>query len=155
MKVALENLTRFYRRFDADTWRRAAAVYHPQAVFSDPVHRIEGLARIEDYFRDMAADLISCEFEFTHTVTEQDQAFLRWIMRFRHPRLKRGALIEMPGMTRVRVVDGLVIEHEDCYDMGAMVYEQLPLLGRLVRWLRTRLGESPSESIGPLPAGRS
>ncbi|WHI49643.1 hypothetical protein P3339_14310 [Microbulbifer sp. MLAF003] len=34
-----------------------------------------------------------------------------------------------------------VFYHEDFYDMGAMVYEQVPLLGSLIRKIKSRLGQ--------------
>lgn len=151
MQAKCQTLMAFYRSFDSATWQRARNVYHPQAVFTDPIHRIEGLSSIETYFRQMSENLISCEFEFTHSLEQGDEAFLRWIMRFRHPKLNAGAEIAMPGISRLRFSGDKVIEHEDCYDMGAMVYEHVPVLGRIVRWLRTRLADdAPAGLVAPV-----
>ena len=44
------------------------------------------------------------------------------------------------NMREVADTDGDKVEvHEDFYDMGAMLYEQLPVLGNVTRWLRMRL----------------
>ncbi|AFU98779.1 nuclear transport factor 2 family protein [Simiduia agarivorans] len=151
MQAKCQTLMAFYRSFDTSTWRQARSVYHPQAVFIDPIHRIEGLESIESYFRQMSENLISCQFEFTHSMEQGDEAFLRWVMRYRHPRLRGGAEIAMPGISRLRFSGDKVIEHEDCYDMGAMVYEHVPLIGRVVRWLRTRLADdAPESAVAPV-----
>ena len=35
---------------------------------------------------------------------------------------------------------GKVCQHRDYFDLGAMLYEQLPLLGPVVRTIKMRLG---------------
>jgi hypothetical protein len=42
------------------------------------------------------------------------------------------------GVSHLKISDKIDY-HEDFYDMGAMLYEQLPLLGSVTRWLRLRL----------------
>lgn len=147
MDPRLQQLADFYRDFGPQSYRQVNALYHPDARFTDPVHQLQGRLQLEQYFADMAANLLDCQFTFTHSLMSGDQAFVRWVMRMRHPRLRRGAWIEMTGMSRLAFAGPLIIEHEDCYDLGAMVYEHLPLVGRLVRWLRQQLaapGQVPS-----------
>jgi hypothetical protein len=52
----------------------------------------------------------------------------------------QGLAISVPGMSFVRFDDqGKVVEHIDYWDPAAGIYEQLPLLGTLMRYLRRRL----------------
>ena len=50
---------------------------------------------------------------------------------------ERASLIASYLKTR----NGKIYYHRDYFDMGAMVYEQLPLLGRIVRKIKQRLGQ--------------
>jgi hypothetical protein len=59
------------------------------------------------------------------------------MMHFRHPGLG-DRLISVRGVSHLQINDKIDY-HEDFYDMGAMLYEQLPLIGTVTRWLRLRL----------------
>ncbi|MBW6508769.1 MAG: hypothetical protein K0A94_04400, partial [Desulfuromonadales bacterium] len=62
-----------------------------------------------------------------------------WVMHLRHPRLNRGAEVEVPGISYLHIAaDGRVDEHRDYFDLGALLYERLPLLGPLVRAVKRR-----------------
>ena len=112
-------------------------IYDDQVLFRDPVHDMRGLVELEDYFTSMCADLTDCRFEYLDEVIGERTAYVKWVMHFRHPRLKN-RLISVRGVSHLKF--GEKIEyHEDFYDMGAMLYEQLPVLGNVTRWLRLRL----------------
>ena len=113
------------------------SIYDDRIVFKDPVHEIRGLVELEDYFTSMCADLSDCRFEYLDELVNDDAAYIKWMMHFKHPRLGN-RLISVRGVSHLKI--GEKIEyHEDFYDMGAMLYEQLPLLGNVTRWLRLRL----------------
>ena len=113
------------------------SIYDERIVFKDPVHEIRGLVELEDYFTSMCADLSDCRFEYLDELVNDDAAYIKWMMHFKHPRLGN-RLISVRGVSHLKI--GEKIEyHEDFYDMGAMLYEQLPLLGNVTRWLRLRL----------------
>jgi hypothetical protein len=59
------------------------------------------------------------------------------MMHFKHPKLGN-RLISVRGVSHLQISDKIDF-HEDFYDMGAMLYEQLPLLGNVTRWLKLRL----------------
>jgi len=111
--------------------------YAQQIVFKDPVHEMRGLVELEDYFTSLCADLSECRFEYLDEMVSEQSAYLKWIMHFKHPRLGN-RLISVRGVSHLRFADKIEY-HEDFYDMGAMLYEQLPLLGNVTRWLRLRL----------------
>ena len=96
-----------------------------------------GLVELEDYFTSMCADLSDCRFEYLDEVVGERSAYIKWMMHFKHPRLGN-RLISVRGVSHLKL--GEKIEyHEDFYDMGAMLYDQLPLLGNVTRWLKMRL----------------
>jgi hypothetical protein len=41
----------------------------------------------------------------------------------------------------LRTRNGKIYYHRDYFDMGAMLYEHLPLLGRIIQRLKHRLGQ--------------
>jgi hypothetical protein len=112
-------------------------MYTDEVVFKDPVHEIRGLVGLEDYFANMISDLTDCRFEYLDEIIGERSAYIKWVMHYRHPRLGNRP-VSVRGVSHLRFGDKIEF-HEDVYDMGAMLYEQVPLLGNVTRWLRLRL----------------
>lgn len=139
-----EPLSRFialYQQLNLQQLHRLPEVYADEVVFIDPAHRIEGLAALGDYFAALYQRLAYCRFEIISQQHEGAQAWLSWVMTFSHPRLAAGQPIRVEGATRLEFdAEGKVRVHRDYFDLGALLYEQLPLLGPLVRVIKGRLG---------------
>lgn len=139
-----ELLSRFialYQQLDRQQLHRLPDIYAEQVLFIDPAHRIEGLAALTDYFAALYQRLAYCRFEIVSQQQQGTQAWLSWVMTFSHPRLAAGQPIRVEGATRLEFdAAGKVMVHRDYFDLGAMLYEQLPLLGPLVRLIKGRLG---------------
>ncbi|WP_439833614.1 nuclear transport factor 2 family protein [Aeromonas enteropelogenes] len=139
-----EPLARFvalYQQLDRQQLHRLSEVYADEVIFIDPAHRIEGLAALSDYFAALYQRLAYCRFVITSQQQQGRQAWLGWTMTFSHPRLRGGKPVTMEGATRLELdEEGKVCLHRDYFDLGAMLYEQLPLLGSLVRTIKGRLG---------------
>ena len=139
-----EPLARFvalYQQLDRQQLHRLSEVYADEVIFIDPAHRIEGLAALSDYFAALYQRLAYCRFVITSQQQQGRQAWLGWTMTFSHPRLRGGKPVTVEGATRLEFDEtGKVCLHRDYFDLGAMLYEQLPLLGPLVRTIKGRLG---------------
>lgn len=114
-------------------------LYARQLVFKDPVHEIRGLGNLQDYMAQICTNVQECRFEFLDQLQSEQTAYIKWDMHYRHPRLAAGQLISLRGVSQIQF-DERIYYHEDVYDLGAMVYEHLPLVGGLTRWLKHRLG---------------
>ncbi|WP_421238774.1 nuclear transport factor 2 family protein [Aeromonas enteropelogenes] len=130
-----------YQQLDRQQLHRLSEVYADEVIFIDPAHRIEGLAALSDYFAALYQRLAYCRFVITSQQQQGRQAWLGWTMTFSHPRLRVGKPVTVEGATRLEFdEEGKVCLHRDYFDLGAMLYEQLPLLGSLVRTIKGRLG---------------
>lgn len=132
-----ESLARFvalYQQLSSAELHRLPEVYGKEVIFIDPAHRIEGLAALTDYFAVLYRRLAYCRFDITSQLLQGRQAWLGWTMTFSHPRLRGGEPVTVEGATRLEFDEaGKVCQHRDYFDLGAMLYEQLPLLGPVVR----------------------
>ncbi|TQV80071.1 nuclear transport factor 2 family protein [Exilibacterium tricleocarpae] len=138
MTDVVERFKRYYEIYDPDTLDDLDAVYSDDIEFRDPIHTLSGRIEVKAYLRDMARNLNSCRFFYLDEQVMPGVAFIKWNMHFSHPKLAGGKEVMVRGITEVRFNERIYY-HEDFYDMGAMVYEHVPLLGRLVQWLRRRL----------------
>lgn len=126
-----------FRDLTKADWSQLDDIYAENILFKDPVHEIKGLVAVEDYFSNMCTDLLECRFEYLDQVTSDSTAYLKWVMHFKHPRLGPDT-IDVRGVSHIRWTEKIEY-HEDFYDMGAMLYERLPIVGGVTRWLKLRL----------------
>jgi hypothetical protein len=134
----LSRFREIYQVLDKDHLHLLDEVYAADVVFEDPLHRIEGLDALRDYFARMYQGVESIRFDFGAVLHTPDEAMLTWTMHMRHRRLRRGETLALPGATHVRF-GARVHHHRDYFDAGALLYERLPLIGSLVRAVRSRV----------------
>ncbi|MCG7534956.1 nuclear transport factor 2 family protein [Pseudoalteromonas sp. OOF1S-7] len=135
----LNNFVGIYNKLDKETLYLLAEIYHPDIEFRDPLHGISGLQGLSTYFSDMYSNVISCQFDIQHSLSQGDEAALYWTMHYRHNRLGKGRNISVEGHSFLKVQDGKVILHRDYFDAGSLLYEHIPVLGMGVRWLKARI----------------
>ncbi len=115
-------------------------VYSNDVIFTDPFRTVRGLEALEQYLRASYNNVIECRFEFADSVVTDNSACLTWRMMLRHKRIRGGAQIHVDGASHLCFRNGKVFYHRDYFDIGQLLYENLPLLGRAVRWLRKHAG---------------
>lgn len=111
-------------------------VYALDACFSDPFQKVEGREAIAAVYGRMFEKLQVPCFTIIDTVCEDKRAFVTWDFSFSlygHARCIHG------GSLLVLNEAGLIAEHRDYWDAAGGVYETLPLLGTLLRWLKRRM----------------
>ena len=115
------------------------AVYAPQARFKDPFNDVQGLAAVKKIFEHMFVALISPRFVVTGRVVQGHQCFLTWEFRFCFRNFKQGTEQVILGASHLVFSEqGLVTLHRDYWDAAEELYEKLPLVGSLMRWLKKR-----------------
>jgi hypothetical protein len=62
-------------------------------------------------------------------------------MKLKHPKLNGGQPVEVNGVSQIRFSGDRVIYHRDYFDLGEMLYENIPLLGVVIRNIKQRLGK--------------
>lgn len=138
-QVALQQLVAFYQTLDNGRLTRLAQIYHPQVCLSDPVGEHHGLAVVEQYFASLLKNMRYCRFVVAQVRQFDTDALLLWRMEYAHPSLQRGADQTLEGSSYLQFRDNKVIFQRDYYDMGAMLYEKLPLLGKIIGMIKKRL----------------
>lgn len=128
----------FFETLTPATLPTLAAVYTEDARFVDPFNDVTGQPAIRAVFAHMFATLDEPRFEVVGAVTEGDQCFLVWNFYFR--RGGRAVTPSIHGVSHLRfAADGRVLLHRDYWDAAQQVYERVPVLGAVMRWLRHRL----------------
>lgn len=114
-------------------------IYSPDIAFSDPAHHISGLSALERYFEHLYANLRQAQIRIISVQEYDGEAWLTWSMTLCHSRLNGSRPFSFEGVTHLRFSDQ-VYWHRDYFDLGAMLYERLPLLGPLIGWIKRGVG---------------
>lgn len=136
-RATVERLVAFYAELTPASLAQIGQLYSEDARFKDPFNEVQGTAAIRGIFEHMFQRLERPRFVVTQQVVEDDRAFLVWNFHFSFrgettPRTIRGGSF-------VRCTpDGRVSEHRDYWDAAEELYEQIPVLGGLMRWLKRR-----------------
>jgi steroid delta-isomerase len=133
----LERLVRFYEGISPATVRQElSAIYAADAKFKDPFNEVQGLPAIAGIFEHMFKQVDQPMFVVVEQVLDGSQAFLTWDFHFRMKRFSQEPQL-IRGATHI-VFDGrgAVSVHRDYWDAAEELYEKLPVLGALMRWLK-------------------
>jgi hypothetical protein len=89
----------------------------------------------------MFANLMQPRFVVTGRVVQGRQCFLTWEFHFGFKTFKRGENQVILGASHLVFSEhGLVTLHRDYWDAAEELYEKLPWVGGLMRWLKRRAG---------------
>jgi hypothetical protein len=138
-RQATQNLATFYETLTPQSVSQLRTIYAPEASFKDPFNEVQGLPAIEGIFRHMYVALEKPHFVVTQQVVDGQQAFLTWEFRFHFKRFDTQTLQAVRGASHVVFNgQGLVTMHRDYWDAAEELYEKLPVVGGLMRWLKKR-----------------
>jgi hypothetical protein len=129
----------FFEQLTPASVLELADFYAPEARFKDPFNEVQGLAHIERIFQHMYVALDQPHFVVTQQLVDGEQAFLVWDFRFRFKRFDTQSWQTVRGSTHLQFdAEGLVTLHRDYWDAAEELYEKLPVLGGVMRWLKSR-----------------
>jgi ketosteroid isomerase-like protein len=114
-------------------------LYAPTARFKDPFNDVKGIADIERIFQHMYVALEQPRFVIVEEIVDGQQAFLTWEFRFKFKRFDTQTEQVILGTTHLVLDDqGQISLHRDYWDAAEELYEKLPVVGALMRWLKRR-----------------
>ncbi len=135
----VEQFKRIFNELDADHLHLVGELYADKVEFRDPIHAVDGVGNLRTYFANLYDGVKSCQFTFESELAGEGEAMLSWTMHMEHGRFRKGETVHVPGMSHIRYADGKVTYHRDYFDMGRLIYERVPLLGAVVRKIKSRL----------------
>ncbi len=115
---------------------RLGDFYAADAVFKDPFNEVRGISDIQRVFSHMYVALDAPYFVVKDVLVQGDQCFLSWDFCFRFRRFSR-ELQTVRGASHLKLGEhGLITLHRDYWDAAEELYEKLPGVGVLMRWLK-------------------
>ena len=141
-RQATQHLASFFETLSPQSVSQLHTIYDVQARFKDPFNEVQGLPEIERIFRHMYVALDQPHFVITGQLVDGAQAFLTWEFRFRFKRFDTATAQTVRGGSHVVFNEqGLVTMHRDYWDAAEELYEKLPVVGGVMRWLKKRANQ--------------
>jgi ketosteroid isomerase-like protein len=138
----MQRVVHFFEHLQPEDVAQIAQLYTADAQFKDPFNEVQGIPAIERIFVHMFEALDQPRFVITQHVQQDAQCFVTWDFLFSMPRMNHGATQTIRGATHfvLREEAGVwrVAIHRDYWDAAEELYEKLPVIGGLMRWLKNR-----------------
>ena len=139
MREAASRVVEFFEHLTPASLGQLAALYTPQAYFKDPFNEVSNLADIRQMFTHMFDALEQPHFVVTGCIVDGAQCFLTWEFKFRFKSYDKVTVQTVRGASHLKFnAQGLVEFHRDYWDAAQELYEKLPVVGSLMRWLKKR-----------------
>jgi len=111
-------------------------IYAADATFCDPFNELKGIGKVMAVYDHMFLNLNEPRFVIHQTISQDRHAVMMWTFNF----VWRNRAQKIVGCTHFEIdQSGLITMHRDYWDAAQELYEKIPLLGFLMRWLRRRL----------------
>jgi hypothetical protein len=131
----LKNLLNWYEYLTPASLEKIEEYYAIDASFKDPFNEVHDIASIRQIFVHMFATTKNARFVFEEVFEKEQQAFVTWLFHFE----LQGKSYAVQGCSHLKFnKEGLVSEHRDYWDAAEELWQKLPLIGKPVRWLRTK-----------------
>ena len=138
-RAIAERIVELFENLSPQRLSELAVLYADDARFKDPFNEVFGTAAVLQIFTHMFENLAQPRFVVKQRLVDGAQIFLVWEMHFRFKRFDTSSAQVIRGGSHLLLAqDGRIQDHRDYWDAAEELYEKLPLLGSLMRYLKKR-----------------
>ncbi len=136
-KDAVNNIVAYFETLTEVSVSRLPEYYTDNAYFKDPFNEVRGVKHIQHIFAHMYTALDKPRFIITTKIVEDNACFLVWDFKFYMKKYdKTKEQIIRGGSHLILNADGKIVSHRDYWDAAEELYEKLPVVGGVMRWLK-------------------
>ena len=136
-KIAINNIVDYFEALTEESVSRLPEYYIEDAYFKDPFNEVHGVKHIQRIFAHMYVALDKPRFVITSKIVEDNTCFLVWDFKFYMKKYNKTTEQTIRGGSHLILnAEGKIVSHRDYWDAAEELYEKLPLVGALMRWLK-------------------
>jgi hypothetical protein len=141
----VKKLINFYENISLLNLSDLRIYYSKNAAFKDPFNEVSGVEKIEKIFEHMFESLKNPLFKVKDVASQEHHTFITWVFYYELKQMPSKGMMEIKGASHI-VWDynesqniWQIISHRDYWDAAEEVYENIPLLGHVLKWLKKKL----------------
>jgi hypothetical protein len=129
----------FFSDVTAESVRaKSKGLYADDVYFNDTLKTLRGREAVEAYFLKTTEHVDSLRAEVVDVARSGGNYYVRWVMDVKFKGAKEP--VRTIGMTLLRFnKEGRLTLHQDFWDSSAGFYEHLPVLGGVIRWIKSKI----------------
>ncbi|MCO4845111.1 MAG: nuclear transport factor 2 family protein [Sulfurovum sp.] len=134
-----ETITHFFETLHKEVSIESfSTIYDDAVVFKDPFNEVSGVKAVHGIFEHMYNTLDRPRFIIKEYIDNQNVAYVKWDFIFSFKGEKKETGFE--GVSRLEMnEEGKVISHVDFWDASEHIYEKMPLLGSVLRFVKKKI----------------
>jgi steroid delta-isomerase len=133
----LDRIIRSFENLSQENVGTLVDLYSANAYFKDPFNEATGQAAIIAIFEHMFRQVDDPRFLIIRSIQQENDAFIVWNFNFRIKGNPNQQCIH--GSSHLRFANDQKVEyHRDYWDPAEELYEKIPVLGSLMRFLKRR-----------------
>lgn len=128
----------FFNLFSKERMDLVDVFYDEDVHFIDPMVNFKNRGQLRSYYEKLYQNVESIRFDFLAHIKEGDTHMAAWRMTLVAQKFNGGRPVVVDGISHVRFggKEGKAVYHRDYFDMGAFVYEHVPVVSSLVRLVK-------------------
>jgi limonene-1,2-epoxide hydrolase len=134
--IIVEKFKNYFSEIDFSKYSVLDEIYSKDIVFKDPLHEIHGIDSLNEYFQKLNDNLREGSFHFTDEDAIDHKSYLSWEMNLKLKRPKKS--VKASGIS-VLIIEDKIISQRDYFDAGELFYENMPILGGIIRSIKKRM----------------
>lgn len=135
-QTELNRVIQFFESISPESASKIATLYSDDAYFKDPFNEVRSSADITAIFLHMFKQVEAPRFVVTQSISQGDDAFIVWDFHFRMKQ-KSSSPQCIHGSSHLRFNhDHKINYHRDYWDVAEELYEKIPVLGSLMRFIK-------------------
>jgi hypothetical protein len=138
-EAAAARFREFFQNVTPESIReKTAKLYAEDVWFNDTLKTLRGRAAVEAYFLKTMDHVDSFQTQVDDVARSGGNFYVRWTMDVRFKGAKEP--VRTIGVTLLRFDrEGRTVLHQDFWDPAAGFYEHLPVLGGVMRWIKSKI----------------
>ena len=133
-------IDQIFNDFNKDSLQLLDDFYDPNVRFVDPLGEHQGLDSVRAYYENLYQNVQSIRFDFHDHIVQGQKVSSTWTMYLKASGLNGGEEVVLPGVSVFEFsAENKVVYHRDYFDMGAFVYENVPILRSVIQFIKNRL----------------
>jgi predicted heme/steroid binding protein len=139
-KDTVNNIVTYFETLTEKSVSRLPEYYAEDAYFKDPFNEVRGVKHIQHIFAHMYIALDKPCFVITSQIIQDQACFMVWDFKFYMKSYDKSTEQTIRGGSHLILNDdGKIVSHRDYWDAAEELYEKLPMVGALMRWLKKRV----------------